>query len=95
MAEYWTDDKGVKNDYRKFGITPLTAEEEREGSEAVLGMVMDRFAALEVVAAAARALLRRAEGISPDDPLDSVLSLIEWVEWPGLRDALDVLGSEK
>ena len=49
------------------------------------------LAALEAVAIAARALLRRAEGISPDDLLGSVLSLIEWIEWPELRDALDVL----
>ena len=59
-----------------------------------IGKLTDRIAALECVAAAARALLRRAEGISPNDPLGSVLSLIEWVEWPGLRDALDELDKE-
>lgn len=40
MAEYWIDDKGVRHYYRKFGITPLTAEEEQEGARAV-GAVFD------------------------------------------------------
>ena len=59
-----------------------------------IGKLTDRIAALEDVALAARALLRRAEGISPDDLLGSVLSLIEWIEWPELRDALDVLDNK-
>ena len=58
------------------------------------GDIQRRLAALEAIAAAARVLLRRAEGISPDDHLGSVLSLTEWVEWPGLRDALDMLDKE-